>query len=111
MSIARPNWLSWTLFSNASALQRPNSSCSTAAGAWARRSCCAIGRNVVRELVEVKTPKVLKALPDQGDGWTVYYGFFARAGFTDAARQVADGHGALLVDLKDLDRGLSFPSA
>jgi hypothetical protein len=57
-------------------------------------------------LGECKTPQVLKALPDEGQGWAVHYAFFARAGFTDAARQEAKSHSALLVDLNDLDRGL-----
>jgi hypothetical protein len=61
----------------------------------------------VRELVEAKTPKVLKTLPDEGKGWTVHCALFARAGFTDAARQEATGHGALLIDLEDIDRGLA----
>jgi AAA+ ATPase superfamily predicted ATPase len=65
----------------------------------------AVGRSVVRGLVE-KTPKVLRALPDGGAGWTVHYAFFARAGFTDAAQAEAQGHGALLVDLATLDRDL-----
>jgi hypothetical protein len=66
----------------------------------------AVGQNVVRELVEGKTPRVLKVLPDEGEGWIVHYAFFARAGFTDAARQEAKPQGALLVDLSDLNRGL-----
>jgi AAA+ ATPase superfamily predicted ATPase len=66
----------------------------------------AVGRNVVRELVEGKTPRVLKALPDEGQRWAVHYAFFSRAGFTDAARQEVGRYKALLVDLGDIDRGL-----
>ncbi len=66
----------------------------------------AVGRGVVRELVVKKTPRVLKLLPDGGAGWTIHYAFFARAGFTDAARREAVAHDALLVDLATLDSGL-----
>jgi len=60
----------------------------------------AVGRSVVRELVE-KAPLVVP-----GDGWRVHYAFFARAGFTDAACTEAGSLGALLVDLETLDAGL-----
>lgn len=62
----------------------------------------AVGRDVVRELVD-KTPRVLKGLPGEGEGWQVRHALFARAGFTDAARQQAGSHKALLVDLIDVD--------
>ncbi len=64
----------------------------------------AVGREVIRELVDTKTPKVLQTLPEGGQGWRVYYVFFARAGFTDAARAEAEAHGATLVDLARLDK-------
>ena len=64
-----------------------------------------VGRSMIRELVETKTPKVLKELPD-GEGWKVHYAFFARVGFTDAARAEAEALGALLVDLERLDADL-----
>ena len=66
---------------------------------------------MVRELVEVKTPLVLRDLPDAGDGWAVRYAFFARAGFTGAARSLAQTHGALLVGLDQLDRDLQAADA
>ena len=66
----------------------------------------AVGRAVVRELVEAKTPKVLAALPERGAGWTVHYALFARAGFTEAARAEAWSVGAWLVDLATLDADL-----
>lgn len=56
--------------------------------------------SVVRELVDkasLVTPE-----PD----WRVHYAFFARAGFTDAARAEAEALGATLVDLARLDRDL-----
>jgi len=66
----------------------------------------AVDRSVVRELIEAKTSKVLKQLPDEGTGWRVHYAFFARAGFTDAARAVGEAVRARLVDLATLDRDL-----
>lgn len=65
-----------------------------------------VGRSVIRELIEDKTPKVLAELPDEGEGWQVHYAFFARAGFTDAARADAELVGAQLVDLEMLDKDL-----
>ena len=66
-----------------------------------------VGRALLRELIEQKTPKVLAALPDQGKSWTVQYAFFARAGFTEAAQAEAKQHQVQLVDLEQLDRDLS----
>jgi AAA+ ATPase superfamily predicted ATPase len=65
-----------------------------------------VGRSVVRELVEEKTPKVLQALPDGGEGWTTDHVLFARAGFTEPAQAEAQSHEATLVDLAALDRDL-----
>jgi len=65
-----------------------------------------IGRGAIRELVERKTPLTLRALPDSGEGWTVYHAFFARAGFTEAAQEEAQAHKVILVDLEILDRDL-----
>jgi AAA+ ATPase superfamily predicted ATPase len=65
-----------------------------------------VGRGVIRELAGTKTPRVLEDLPAGGEGWKVYYAFFARAGFTDAARAEAEALGASLVDLKRLDADL-----
>jgi hypothetical protein len=36
-----------------------------------------VGRSVIRELVERKTPKVRRALADQGTDWMVHYALFA----------------------------------
>jgi len=66
-----------------------------------------MSRNDVRELIERKTPKVLQDLADaEAEGWTVHYAFFARSGFTDAARSYAMDHDALLVTLDELESGL-----
>ncbi len=59
-----------------------------------------VRRSVVRELLE-KAPKVIP-----GSDWQVHYAFFARAGFTDAARSEGEAVGAQLVDLTTLDRDL-----
>lgn len=60
----------------------------------------AVGRSVVRDLVD----KASKVVPSEG--WQVYYIYFARAGFTDSAREEASTVDALLVDLETLDRDL-----
>jgi AAA+ ATPase superfamily predicted ATPase len=65
-----------------------------------------VGRAVVVELIEEKTGKVLRKLPEDGAGWQVHYAFFARSDFTDAARAEAEAVGAQLVDLKQLDADL-----
>ncbi len=59
-----------------------------------------VGRTIIRELVK-KTPQVLP-----GEGWKVHYAFFARAGFTQAAREEAQKRGAIVVDLDMLDEDL-----
>ena len=60
----------------------------------------AVDRAVVRELID-KAPKVVP-----GPDWQIHYAFFARAGFTAAARAEAETVGALLVDLETLDADL-----
>jgi hypothetical protein len=60
----------------------------------------AVDRAVIRELVE-KAPKVVP----EAD-WRVSYAYFARSGFTDAAREEAQKVGSLLVDLQTLDADL-----
>jgi hypothetical protein len=66
-----------------------------------------VGRSVLTELVERKTPLVRKALPNEGEDWTVHYAFFARKGFTEAALAAGQTHQAIMVDLASLDAGLS----
>lgn len=56
-----------------------------------------VGRSVIRTLVD-KTGKVLP-----GKGWTVHYIFFARRGFTDAARAEAAALNGMLVTLEQLE--------
>ena len=70
-----------------------------------------VGCSVIRELVEHKTPKVLRVLADKGTDWIVHYAFFARTGLAVAARQEAHEHQALLVDLVVLNgRGFAVQS-
>jgi len=59
-----------------------------------------VGRSVIRELAE-KSPRVVP-----GEDWRIHYVFFARAGFTDAARAEAESLEATLVDLETLDADL-----
>ena len=66
----------------------------------------AVGRDVLRELVEVKTPNVLKDLPNAGESWEVQHALFARAGFTEAARAAAKTTDVLLLDLATLEADL-----
>jgi hypothetical protein len=66
-----------------------------------------VDRQVVRELIEQKAPKLLEDLPGKGEGWAVHYAFFARRGFTAEARAEAGRRGALLVDAEQLDAELS----
>jgi hypothetical protein len=66
----------------------------------------AVGRDMLRELVEVKTPRVLKDLPDGGQGWQVRHALFSRAGFTAAAQAAAQAGAVTLVDLPALAAGL-----
>jgi AAA+ ATPase superfamily predicted ATPase len=58
----------------------------------------AVGRSVIRELIG----KAQKIVP--GEEWQVFFAFFARAGFTDAAQQEAQTVKATLIDLETLDR-------
>ncbi|HTY24806.1 MAG TPA: ATP-binding protein, partial [Desulfomonilaceae bacterium] len=63
----------------------------------------AVSREVVRELIEQKTPLVLKDIWD-GKDWKVHYALFARRSFTQAAKEEMRKHRGLLVDLKMIDQ-------
>ena len=76
----------------------------TVPGQWGTDT---VSRSVIRDLIETTTPKVLKDLPKQGEGWWVHYAFFARAGFTVAAQAAAESVGAHLVNLEKLDTDLA----
>jgi len=68
-----------------------------------------VSRRVLTELIEGKTAKVLADLPDGGAGWRVHYAFFARQAFTDAARELAGKHGAMLLTLPQMEAALGDP--
>ena len=59
-----------------------------------------VDRSVIRGLID-KTPKIVKETD-----WQVHYAFFARSGFSDAAKVEAATVGAMLVDLEQLDSDL-----
>ena len=65
-----------------------------------------VDRQVVRELIEKKTPLILRELPNLGEGWRVHYALFARSGFTPAAvSETQLVHGSLIT-LQDIDETL-----
>ncbi len=68
-----------------------------------------VDQAVVRELLQGRTPMVLRELPEGGAGWRVHHAIFARAGFTQAAQAAARAAGAQLVDLATLDADLGGP--
>ena len=65
-----------------------------------------VSRQVVRDLIERKGPRVRADLP--GEGWTLHYALFSRAGCTEAARAEMEARDGLVVDLPELDQGLSI---
>jgi AAA+ ATPase superfamily predicted ATPase len=56
-----------------------------------------VDRQIVRELIETKTPLVLKDLPSEGVGWEVHYALFARSGHSPAAIEQLQKVGGLAV--------------
>jgi len=62
-----------------------------------------IDRQIVRDLIDNKTPATLKELPDEGKGWKVHHIFFARNGFTPAASAQIQAQAAQAIDLITLD--------
>lgn len=72
---------------------------------------CRWGKDVVpletiADLIQTKTPHLLRALPDAGKKWAVHYAFFSRSRLTPSGITLAREHQALLVDLPHLDRDL-----
>ena len=67
----------------------------------------AIDRQIVRELIEQKKPKVMAGLPDDGDGWRVHYAIFGRGGVTPVALAELQKFGGQAVDLGRLESDLS----
>jgi AAA+ ATPase superfamily predicted ATPase len=66
----------------------------------------AVEADVLTELLETKTPLVLRALPDDGAGWQVTHALFGRLGFKASTRALAEKRGCILVDLKRLDHDI-----
>lgn len=66
-----------------------------------------VGRQIVAELVESKTPKLLQELPDKGEDWQVQHIFFGRHSFTDAARMEAGRNQAMTRTLAQLESDLA----
>lgn len=63
-----------------------------------------IDRQIVREMIEKKTPKVMQSLPDGGIGWRVHYVIFSRGGVTPAALAELQRFDGISVDLRMLDK-------
>lgn len=63
-----------------------------------------VGLDVVRSLIEERSPRVLARL--EGANWEVHFLFFARSGFTEAARQYAATAGARLLTLDVINADL-----
>lgn len=73
---------------------------------WSRQP---MSHETVVQLLESKTPLVLRDLPDQGTDWSVHHVFFARQGFSRSAQEAAHSARATLVDLATLDTDLLSP--
>ena len=67
-----------------------------------------IDRQIVRELIEQKMPKVMAGLPDGGTDWRVHYAIFSRGGVTQAALAEFQRYGGASVDVEMLDKDLAF---
>jgi hypothetical protein len=65
-----------------------------------------VGGKLRLDLIENKTPIVLKDTWDGKGDWKVHYALFARRGFTQAAKYEMQRYGGYLVDLKMIDRTL-----
>jgi AAA+ ATPase superfamily predicted ATPase len=70
---------------------------------WGQRP---VNRQVVRELIERKTPRLKRDLTDTGEGWGIFYVMFSRAGFTESANVELQEHDGLAIALATLDDDL-----
>lgn len=61
-----------------------------------------IDRQIARDLIQEKAPKILLDLPEMGKGWMVQCVLFGRKGFTDAAKKEMRDAGGFCIDLKHL---------
>jgi AAA+ ATPase superfamily predicted ATPase len=66
-----------------------------------------VDRQIVRELIEKKTPKVMAEMPDSGANWQIHYATFSRGGITPAALSRLTEVSGFSVDLKILETGLA----
>lgn len=66
-----------------------------------------IDRQVVRELVEQKTPRVMTGLLAGGENWHIHYAIFTRGRITQAAHAELQKVDGIAVDLGMLERDLS----
>jgi uncharacterized protein len=71
---------------------------------WGQRP---VDRQVVRELVGGKGPRLRRDFSQEGADWTYHYALFSRSGFTEAAAEEMSASGGLLVDLQLLDAVLA----
>ncbi|MCD4671380.1 MAG: ATP-binding protein [Anaerolineaceae bacterium] len=62
---------------------------------------------IVRELIEHKSPKVLKDLPGEEHDWHIHYCVFTRRGITDAAQKRLMQEGGIVVNLENFNRDFS----
>ena len=65
-----------------------------------------IDRQIVRDMIEKKAPKVIQGLPDSGAGWRMHYVIFSRGGVTPAALTELQRLDGISVDLGMLDKDL-----
>jgi len=66
-----------------------------------------IDRQIVRELIEQKMPKVMAGLPNDGANWRVHYAIFSRGGVTQAALAELQKYGGISVDIDTLDKDMA----
>jgi len=62
-----------------------------------------VGLSVINDLIERKTPHLLQSLPNKGEGWSVHYALFSRAGITGPALARLKALGGISVELAQLD--------
>jgi uncharacterized protein len=62
---------------------------------------------VVRELIDKKTPKVLKTLSGEAQNWQVHYAIFSRNRITDEAKESLLQENGFAVNLENFEQDLS----
>ena len=65
-----------------------------------------IDRQIVRDLIENKIPKVMACLPEAGKDWHFHPAIFARGGITPAAQAEIKKYQGIVVDMDQLDQDL-----